>query len=147
MRTYQIGEVGFSPDACELYKDGLVEHLQPQVRNVLLALVEHAGDVVTKEALLERAWHGRPVSDECLTRCISILRKHLSDRGDKHLIETIPRVGYRLHSDVPPPGNEPFHAHWAAQEEGWLAADQIVRITLTAAGMLAITGILVLITV
>ena len=88
MKTYQIGEVGFSPDACELYKDGLIAHLQPQCRNVLLVLVEHAGEVVTKEALLQDAWQGRAASDECLTRCISILRKHLSDRDEKHLIET-----------------------------------------------------------
>ncbi len=146
MKTYQIGEVGFSPDACELHKDGLIEHLQPQCRNVLLVLVEHAGEVVTKESLLKDAWHGRAASDECLTRCISILRKHLSDRGEKHLIETIPRVGYRLHMDVPGPSNDPFHAHWAARDEQGLAPDHMVRLGITAAGMLVVTGLLVLVT-
>ena len=147
MRTYQIGEVGFSPEACELHKDGLVEHLQPQVRNVLLVLVEHAGEVVSKQALLKQAWQGRTASDQCLTRCISILRKQLSDRGEKHLIETIPRVGYRLHLDVPPPSNDPFHAHWAGRESSGLAPDQLVRVTVTAASLLAITGILLAITI
>ena len=66
MRSYQIGEVGFSPDSCELHKDGLVEHLQPQVRNVLMVLVENAGEVVSKETLLEQAWNGRFTSDESL---------------------------------------------------------------------------------
>ncbi len=146
MRTYQIGKVGFSPDACELHKDGLTEHLQPQVRNVLLVLVEHAGEVVSKETLLEQAWQGRAASDECLTRCISILRKHFSDRSGKHLIETIPKVGYRLHLDVPSPSNDPFHAHWAARDQNGLAPDQLVRIGITAVGMLAVTGILVSIT-
>jgi len=146
MRTYQIGEVGFSPDACELHKDGLIEHLQPQVRNVLLVLVENAGEVVSKESLLDQAWNGRATSDESLTRCISILRKHLSDRGEKHLIETIPRVGYRLHLDSKPHQNDIFHQHWAAKEGERLPPDQLVRLCVTAGGLLLITMLFLLIT-
>jgi DNA-binding winged helix-turn-helix (wHTH) protein len=130
-----------------LQKDGFIEHLQPQVRNVLLVLVEHAGEVVSKDTLLEQAWHGRAASDECLTRCISILRRQLCDQTDRHLIETIPRVGYRLHLDVPAPSNDPFHTHWAAREQSGLAPDQLVRISITAASMLAVTGILLLLTI
>ena len=99
MRTFQLGQIGFDPDACELVSDGSPEHLQPQVRNVLLCLVNHAGEVVSKERLIEEAWPDRTATDECLTRCISLLRKHLKHHGGSHLIETIPRVGYRLHAN------------------------------------------------
>lgn len=147
MRTYQIGEVGFSPEACELRRDGLIEHLQPQARNVLLVLIEHAGEVVSKDVLLKQVWHGRSTSEECLTRCISLLQQQLSHRGADHLIETIPQVGYRLRLDLPSPSNDPFHAHWTARAQGALAPDQLVRITITAASLLAITGIFLAITV
>lgn len=96
MRAYQLGRIGFDPDACELYSDGLPDHLQPQVRNVLLCLINHAGEVVTKDHLINEAWQDRVATEECLTRCISLLRKHLRQHGEPHLIETIPRVGYRL---------------------------------------------------
>ncbi len=100
MTIYHIGTVDFNPDACELSERGHMEHLQPQVRNVLLCLVRHQGQTVSREVLLREAWHGKPVSEECLTRCISILRKQLHDRGAHQLIETVPRVGYRLHCRV-----------------------------------------------
>lgn len=96
MRAYQLGRVGFDPDACELFSDGSPEHLQPQVRNVLLCLINHAGEVVSKDSLISEAWQDRAATEECLTRCISLLRKHLKQHGEPHLIETIPRVGYRL---------------------------------------------------
>ena len=96
MRAYQLGRIGFDPDACELFSDGSPEHLQPQVRNVLLCLINHAGEVVSKDRLILEAWHERAATEECLTRCISLLRKHLKQHGEPHLIETIPRVGYRL---------------------------------------------------
>jgi DNA-binding winged helix-turn-helix (wHTH) protein len=100
MPIYSIGNMDFDPDACEIYREGQLEHLQPQVRNVLMCLVRHHGEVVIKDVLINEAWCGRSASDECLTRCISILRKQTSDRGDRHLIETIPKVGYRLHCTV-----------------------------------------------
>lgn len=97
---YRIGEVDFDPDACEIYTEGHFEHLQPQVRNVLLCLVRHQGEVVPKEKLVDEAWEGRHTSDESVTRCISILRKHFADRSERHVIETIPKTGYRLHCPV-----------------------------------------------
>lgn len=108
METYRIGDVGFSPEACELTLEGTPRHIQPQVRDVLLCLVRHANQVVCKETLFEEAWHGRPASDESLSRCISLLRKQLSDRREKHLIETIPKVGYRLHLDTVEPHDPLF---------------------------------------
>lgn len=143
MRTYQIGPVGFCPEACELHKEGVVEHVQPQVRNVLMCLLEHADDVVSKETLLQEAWKGRPATEECLTRCISILRKQLDDHAEKHLIETIPRVGYRLHctaisgADQGAVGNPP----------GTVRGDLLVRVGVTIFALLGVAAIFLLMTV
>ena len=97
MTVYHIGSMEFDPESCEVSDGGHLEHLQPQVRDVLLCLIRHEGRVVTRETLIEEAWSGRLASDESITRCISLLRKTLADQGERQLIETIPGVGYRLH--------------------------------------------------
>jgi DNA-binding winged helix-turn-helix (wHTH) protein len=104
MVRFRIGTVDFFPEAYEVRVAGKPEHMQPQVRNVLLCLVRNRGEVVSRETLLREAWSGRHATDECLTRCIYLLRKQLRDSG---LLETVPRIGYRLHdqgdADVPAP--------------------------------------------
>ncbi|MCP5164171.1 MAG: winged helix-turn-helix domain-containing protein [Pseudomonadales bacterium] len=94
MTCYHIGAVEFFPDACEIRVAGRMEHLQPRLRDVLVCLVRHRGEVVSRETLLREAWHGRAASDECLTRCIYLLRKQLRARN---LVETVACSGYRLH--------------------------------------------------
>ena len=72
-------------------------HLEPKVMDVLVYLVEHAGEVVTREQFIERVWHGRVVSDEVLSRCISILRTQLGDSArEPRYIQTVPKLGYRM---------------------------------------------------
>lgn len=100
MTIYFIGDVEFHPAASEILHAGHSTHLQPQVSNVLECLAKHHGEVVTRDVLFNEAWQGRHTSDECLTRCISLLRDHLHDRDQRHLIETIPRIGYRLTGPV-----------------------------------------------
>lgn len=94
MVCYHIGSVDFFPDAYEVRVAGQTEALQHQIRNALVCLVRHRGEVVTRETLLREAWNGRMATDEWLTRCIFLLRKHLRDR---ELLETVTRIGYRLH--------------------------------------------------
>lgn len=100
MTSYRIGEADFDPDASEICVHGHVTHLQPQVSSVLVCLVRHKGEVVAKDMLVEEAWEGRCASDKNVTHCISLLRGHLEDRHDRHLIETIPKKGYRLAGTV-----------------------------------------------
>lgn len=60
---------------------------------LLLALVENAGDVVSKDELFEQVWKGVAIADETLTRHVSFLRQKL---GDGEFIETVPKRGYRF---------------------------------------------------
>jgi TolB-like protein/DNA-binding winged helix-turn-helix (wHTH) protein/tetratricopeptide (TPR) repeat protein len=72
-------------------------HLEPKVMDVLVYLAERAGEVVTREQFIERVWHGRVVSDEVLSRCISILRTQLGDSSrEPRYIQTVSKLGYRL---------------------------------------------------
>jgi DNA-binding winged helix-turn-helix (wHTH) protein len=93
---HYLGTACFDPVACEIFYQGRVVHLQPQVRSVLLCLVKHSPDIVERQTFFEEAWNAKLVSDESLTRCISVLRKNLNNYECPFLIETIPKVGYRL---------------------------------------------------
>ena len=77
--------------------------LEPKVMGVLLCLAEHAGDVVTRDQFVQRVWDGRLVSDEVLSRCISLLRTQLRDNPrEPQFIQTVPKIGYRLITPVVP---------------------------------------------
>ena len=62
---------------------------------VLHQLLLHAGQVVTKEDLLEAVWPGLMVVDGSLATAVSKLRKALGD-DESAILLTVPRVGYRL---------------------------------------------------
>lgn len=78
-------------------KNGTGVRVEPKVMQVLVCLAAHAGGPVSKEQLLEEVWPGTFVSDDVLKRSISELRRTLQDDArDPHIIETIPKRGYRI---------------------------------------------------
>ena len=85
-------------DQLTLEVDGDVTRLEPRLAGVLAVLVQHAGETLSRDELLSLAWEA-DASDEALTQAISRLRKLL---GDRKVIETIPRVGYRVTAAVTP---------------------------------------------
>jgi DNA-binding winged helix-turn-helix (wHTH) protein len=69
--------------------------------HVLRYLVEHAGQLVTKEALFEAIWPETVVSEGVLTNCIGELRKVLGDAAQApRFIATVHRRGYRFIAPV-----------------------------------------------
>ena len=83
----------------ELRVEGRAIDLELKPLEVLQQLLLHAGQVVTKESLLEAVWPGLTVVDSSLATAISKLRKALGDR-DAAIVVNVPRVGYRLAADV-----------------------------------------------
>ncbi len=83
-------------------------HLEPKVMAVLLTLAAHPNQVVHKDDLISAVWPDTFVSDDVLTRCISILRRVTDDDAHHpHFIQTVPKVGYRLVAPVSPVAEEP----------------------------------------
>lgn len=73
------------------------EHVrvEPRVMEVLVYLADRAGQVVSKEELVEQVWRGRYVTDDVLTATIYALRKALGDDARRpKCIETVSRRGY-----------------------------------------------------
>jgi eukaryotic-like serine/threonine-protein kinase len=64
---------------------------------VLVYLADHAGEVVSKESLLQALWGDTFVTENALTRCIAELRKAFQDDAEEpRIIQTITKRGYRL---------------------------------------------------
>jgi len=83
----------------ELLKDGHKVALPPKAFEVLKALLERSGQVVTREELRGRLWPGNTFVefDDSLNHAVKKLRQALGDSAeDPEFIETLPRYGYRL---------------------------------------------------
>lgn len=75
--------------------------LAPRVFDTLLHLVENAGELVEKNALIEAVWPDVTVEDNSLSQNISTLRRALGDQtGDNRFIVTAPGRGYRFVAKV-----------------------------------------------
>jgi DNA-binding winged helix-turn-helix (wHTH) protein/TolB-like protein/cytochrome c-type biogenesis protein CcmH/NrfG len=68
---------------------------------LLTVLTESAGQVVTKDEILDKVWAGSFVEESNLTRHVYLLRKMLKEHGEGDgLIQTVPRRGYRFTGHV-----------------------------------------------
>jgi TolB-like protein/Tfp pilus assembly protein PilF len=88
-------------------------HVEPQVFDLLVYLVQNRDRVVSKDDLIASVWGGRIVSDSTMTSRINAARKAVGDSGrDQKLIRTIARKGLRFVGPVrtQPNGAEPAHA-------------------------------------
>jgi DNA-binding winged helix-turn-helix (wHTH) protein/tetratricopeptide (TPR) repeat protein len=82
----------------ELTRDGRTQRLAPQPLALLLELLDHAGEVVTREALVKILWpRGIVDFDNSLNAVVRKLRVVLGDDSETpRYIETLPRIGYRF---------------------------------------------------
>lgn len=80
-----------------LFKDGARIKLQGKVYQALVVLIEHAGEIVTREALRMRLWpDGTYVNyDANVNTTVNKLRQILGDSAEQPVfVNTIPRLGY-----------------------------------------------------
>lgn len=94
---FQLGAFRVRPAYREVRRGDVIDILEPRVMQVLAALARRMGAVVSRDELLRDCWGDVSVTDDSLHRCIGRLRK-LSESDDRRsfVIETVPRVGYRL---------------------------------------------------
>jgi DNA-binding winged helix-turn-helix (wHTH) protein len=100
--VFNSGELSICPSLGQVTNiENDTVRLGPVNMKVLAALLERAGQVVTRSELFEAVWGNQVVGEDALTRCISDIRaelKKLSGRED--LIETLPKRGYRWMLEV-----------------------------------------------
>ena len=96
-RQLSFGPFRFDTRSGELWHGAVQAKLTPRAAAVLALLAERAGQLVTKQELLDRVWGGLAVGDDALTSCIQELRGALGDDARRpQYIETRHRRGYRL---------------------------------------------------
>lgn len=98
-RLWLFAGAEFDEASWALRLNGSAVALEGKPLEVLHELLLRAGEVVTKEELLDAVWPGVAVVEGSLPTAISKLRKALGGRQDD-IIETVPRVGYRLTCSV-----------------------------------------------
>src|SRR5215475_8042240 len=96
---YEFGPYRLDAVERRLLRDGAVVPLQPKVFDLLLVLVERHGRLLEKDELMKAVWPDSIVEEVNLANNISILRKTLSENGER-FIETAPKRGYRFVGSV-----------------------------------------------
>src|ERR1700760_1743916 len=100
MSKYLFGNYVLDVDERRLLRDNEEIRLRGKQFDTLCVLVENAGKLVRKDALMESVWPDSVVEENNLDYCISQLRKLFHPAK---YIETVPRHGYRFVAEVTTP--------------------------------------------
>jgi len=99
--AYEFANCLIDPDKHLFVCDGLPVHLEPQVFDLLLILVDRKGRLVTKDDLVETVWQGLSVSDATISARINAARKAVGDTGrSQAIIKTVHGRGFQLNVEV-----------------------------------------------
>jgi len=98
---YEFGPFRVDPEKEILLRAGEPIPLTPKTFQILLVLVRHSQEVVTKDDLMKAVWPDTFVEEANLSRNIFMLRKALGESPQDHrYIVTVPGRGYRLAENV-----------------------------------------------
>jgi DNA-binding winged helix-turn-helix (wHTH) protein len=104
VRNYiHFGSFHLDVERRELFRDGLPIRVQSKIIEALLILVEHPGQIITREILRARLWPGDTQInyDANVNTTVNKLRHVLGDSHDRpSYVETIPRRGYTFIADA-----------------------------------------------
>jgi len=102
-RPFRLGDWLVEPPLNRLSKGDTATQLELKVMDVLVCLAERAGEVVTRQEIIDKVWATEFISDNTLTHAVTELRNALGDDArNPSFIETIHRRGYRLIAAVEP---------------------------------------------
>ena len=95
---FRIGALLVRPGIRQLVRDdGQSEVLEPRVMQVLVALAQADGAILTRDELTQSCWENRVVGEDSINRVMWRLRRVTAGIGHEEFhIETITKVGYRL---------------------------------------------------
>jgi len=125
----------------ELRSKGSRVKLQDQPLQVLLAVLEKPGQVVTREELRARLWPADTFVDfdHGLNAAVKRLRDALGDTAENpRYIETLPRHGYRFIAAAVPDALPPERSHTSLKQWGWLLG--VTAVLLVVGALVAVDG-------
>src|SRR4029453_14602240 len=100
-RQWCFGPFRLDPTTASLWRDEVLLPLPPKPFAVLAYLVAHAGQVVSKETLLEAGWPAPAFTEGVLKTCLGQIRQVLGETArTPQYIATLYRRGYRFVAPV-----------------------------------------------
>jgi len=100
-RLYEFGPFRVDPEKELLLRGDETVPLTPKTFQILLVLMRHSQEVVTKEDMLKTVWPDTFVEEANLSRNIFLLRKALGETPQDHqYVVTVPGRGYRFAENV-----------------------------------------------
>jgi DNA-binding response OmpR family regulator len=95
----RVGDLALDVTSREVRRGGVLVPLRPKEFDLLLALMHRPGEVVSKRELLQDVWGYKDdvVSRTIDTHMVELRRKLAHEPHEAGYIETVSRVGYRLH--------------------------------------------------
>ena len=101
MKGLRVGEWWVDSALDEISKVGTTVKLEPRAMRLLCCLVEHAGQVVSVEQLLDEVWKDVVVTPNSVYHAVATLRRELGDKSkEPTYIANVLRRGYRLVAPV-----------------------------------------------
>jgi TolB-like protein len=99
----RIADLRVDPALDEICRDGHTIKLEPKAMQLLMCLVERAGEVVSVDELLDLVWKDVVVSPDSVYAAVAALRRTLGDdpKTPKYIANVV-RRGYRLIAPVSP---------------------------------------------
>jgi non-specific serine/threonine protein kinase len=95
--VYGCGDVRVDPANRRMTRAAVEVALEPKAFAALLVLLARAGELVTRDQLLDAVWGHRHVTPATLNRVMVLLRRAFDDDPDHpRFIETVHRAGYRF---------------------------------------------------
>lgn len=129
--TYRFGPFVVDRAGYRITRDDVAVVLTPKLLDLLIHLLDNAGTLVTKEALLDTLWPGANVTDNALAQAVSELRQALGDEAAApRYIRTVARRGYRFVAAVTPgPAAAPPPAATTAPDDRSIAVLDFGNVT------------------
>ena len=106
-KTFSFGDFELSGAKRLLLKQGESVTLNSKTFDLLLALVENHGRVLSKDELLDKVWEGQFVEENNLSVQVFALRKIFGEKKNEHkFIATVPGKGYKFVAEISVPAND-----------------------------------------
>ncbi|MEE4152766.1 MAG: winged helix-turn-helix domain-containing protein [Erythrobacter sp.] len=107
---FDLGAVRVKPSLRRITGPYGDQMLEPKVMQVLIALSDPIGAILSRNDLIDRCWGGRVVGENSINRVISLLRSALAQVAQSLVVvQNVPKVGYRLIVDAPAKDEEQTH--------------------------------------
>lgn len=98
--SFEFAEFSFDTGEKILFRGRETISMPPKTCDLLAALLENRGRLMTKDELFAAVWADAFVEEANLSHHVAVLRKTLGETRDRKFIETVPRRGYRFVAPV-----------------------------------------------